>query len=1498
MNGSLRTGTRHSGFGQTACWLVAACALWLSPVWAAAPDWLDDPVNSKWILFGGNDGVAETNGIVMRSLKSSEGNLRLAERKGVPCAQSVRSSGDTGFFYLEAEPWEQFRAWLGDDSDVLLTVRYFDGGKGKLLVRYDSSDPRVRKPPYPAGVWRAPNAHPKGVRLDGSKTWKTLRTTLELAFFTKRVHGADLRIDPACKDFALAGVALTRVPKGAGPDLLVKQELRVARAAGLVSFGKGARFAGRFEQRTDEPIVMEAELATELGLSSGRAPGAARGASGGAYVHYVESATWVFRVKTPGRYVMWERAYFPWGGHWNHEEHLDDEAGGRVSDHRGAVGKEWEWVKARTYDLTAGRHTFRLNYHGGARLDVLVLSRDGEPPDVASLRSSYRGQTSGEVWTTPVRPFDLAQWRSVQFMVPGGGDVECRLSLDAGKSWQVFDPSADLSDLAVAGGGKDTIAFHLTIEGGEYATLPLLAGASLLYQAGPQNVRAIENSRLRVEIDPYGIRSIFDKEAGVIVSQAAQLHDAVAMVAVKRPGPSPIATEDLYNSSFEHVDVTASKDAPVLTMSHLLACGVRLVTMAKLLPNGQSEWQLRIDNPTDLEVAEIRFPVVTGCRLGGGAEDDWIFMPKCWGQVWQHPAKDGRLQARWGPSMRWTALWDDRQGLYLGIEDARLDDYGFVYGGDSSGGLTLAACQRILVKPRSKWTSGVYRLALTGGDWHEGADIYRAYAARTLKPCDVPPYVKWFVDRWTTQPSNDTPTQGWDVIRPTPEHLMAANRQMTDGADSGYCGLYPYPAQAWGSTEELSQKLAVRRALGGMYTPYHNFHLWSPGYGHYPRIGSFPKSRIPKGVPVPDDEWYRKATSYSYDGSYSRAETDYFAQRGMAMGSREWRDWLAYWTERYLDWGADGMYYDQFNMIYSNGKLYPDFDTYGCWTRATLKVFSKMKEASRARNPFYTSSGEVCNDVYGQFVDLHMTSGVFNRLEFYRYCNPGQLLIDGGWNGGLGKAFGGQERTRFIWQVGARFEGHGDPAQLQLRRAVKSIVYDAQFMDTVGVTIRDAKGKELHPEHTHAGGCQNAPFRGVIGRWFSFRKGKQRGAVVNLINCPVQKGATLTLNTQDIGPVRAAMAWTYEGKSFVVNGSQTAQAYAFPVPAAELSSVVLSGGMRPLVEWQLDHAAAPGVSRKFRLKLTNVNADSIEGSARLRLPSGWPSPTPATFGPLAGGRSIAFAMRVPVPSDAKIGRHHVWCDITTAQGDFSAYSFLAVNEPVLADLRGGPGSYHVWLRNLTAKPLMGKLSCIAPPSLTINCPNAFALPPEATIELSVTVTGQDRIGEITEVRAEALIGSQHIRLVRAVIPAVPNGDFETDSAGDRKPDWWMCRKLGDRWSYERMHLAEGAHSGKYCLRLDPPQDGEKFICAYPVHSVLKPNTRYRVSIWIKAASEKGVYANICGKRLGWGATSNEWQQFSAEVTTGDRLTGLYRTLYNHSAHPAYFDDLVVREIRP
>jgi len=86
------------------------------------------------------------------------------------------------------------------------------------------------------------------------------------------------------------------------------------------------------------------------------------------------------------------------------------------------------------------------------------------------------------------------------------------------------------------------------------------------------------------------------------------------------------------------------------------------------------------------------------------------------------------------------------------------------------------------------------------------------------------------------------------------------------------------------------------------------------------------------------------------------------------------------------------------------------------------------------------------------------------------------------------------DRLRFIWQVGSRFDGNVPvfqpsdaerlPHFVALRRKVKSLLYDATFRDTVGLTVRDAAGKVLLPEYPYGNQWQNAPVKGTIGRWF------------------------------------------------------------------------------------------------------------------------------------------------------------------------------------------------------------------------------------------------------------------------------------------------------------------------------------------------------------------------------------------------------------------------------
>lgn len=1481
-------------------------------------DWPDDPANSQWIVFDGTADAQASNGLTMLP-DSVEGNLATTNLAGVTCAQSRHADGTPGYWYVKATPWDAFKTWLGT-NDVLLTARYFDGGPGTFTVSYDSSDPSVRFDPYPAGVWRKPDAIPQGQPLTGDRTWKTLSVRLPLAYFTKRLHGADIRLDGHAQDFALAGIAITRVPKASEPPIVMKQELRVARATGLTTFNTGARFAGAFAQAGNASIVVEAELASEIIPQQGSGTVSESQASGGGAIQYVGSASYDITVTTPGRYTVWQRGAFPLQGGWNHAEWVD---GVQHEVQDGAQGPEngWVWIRAGAYDLKAGPHTFKLNYCGGAKLDVIVFSLADTPPDVATLASSYRGPTAGEVWTVPVKPFDVAQWRGVQFRLPETVEARYEYSADDGKTWTAFDPSGDLTKLAIRGGGQDSLQFHVIAKNRDGKHPFLFGGGMLRYQAGPHNTRHVANARLDMEFDAYGIRSIRDPRTGLAVAQAAPMHASLVSLTMKKPGDATPFTCDLYNAALEQFDVGGTAETPVVTMAHRLDNGLRITTTGTLLPNGQSEWRLDIDNPTEFEVAEFRFPVVTGIELGGNPTDDWLFVPRCWGQVMRNVAGGGKLGDKKilrdheaddtadvgrlldtgaATPMRWAALWDTQQGFYLGIEDPRYEDYCFYYGGDSSGGATLASWQRTLVKPRSQWRSGTFRVALTGGDWHEAADIYRDYVARTLKPNDVHPYVKWMVDAWSVMPADQASFLGWDMLHSGGETLMTAWRQMTDGVDAGYCGLYPYPALAWGTTREFSQRLAVRRALGGFFTDYHNFHLWSPGYGYRPRVVTFPKSRLPADAMMPDDTWYQRASAYTYNGAYTRFDSNFslYFEAPMAMASREWRAWLTDWTFRDIAFGTDGRYYDQLNTMYENGRLYPDFDTYGCWMPATLDVLTKIRQAVRVKNPYFTSSGEICNDVYGQKLDMHMTSGVWNRDEFFKYCLPHQIMIDGGSNGGLGDSFGGQDRFRFVWQVGARFDSEpNDPQLLALRRETKSLLYDATFRDTVGVTVRDSAGAPLEPVYQYSGKWQNAPVKGTSARWFLANQAGQRGAIVNFINAPIQKGATCSLRTTEFGPVASAFAITADGIWRPVVGRQEGDTYTFPIPETECASVVLAGKLAPLVKWTIDPAAAPGVVRKLTLTLTNPNAEPLTGTATFRLPGRWKTPPVVTFGPIPSGKAQTFAMPVAVPGNARKGRTDLWCDIVTPSGTFSAYALLVVNDPVVADFRGNPGSYHVWLRNLTTEPLTGTLTVAARAGLKVSAPTTVALPPEAELQVPVTVIGQDQLREISEMSATVTIGRQSTEVVRGVIPTVPNGDFETDEVGDHKPDWWMCRKGGDAFGYESISLAEGAHSGKHCLQLDPAQAGEKFTCAFPVHSVLKTDTRYRLSVWIKTASTNGVYINAGAVNgIGAGQTTPEWKQFSAEFKTGPTPSGLYRALYNTSSAPAYFDDLKIEEL--
>jgi len=267
----------------------------------AAPEWVPDPPNSRWIVLADK---VESNGLFQLE-STAEGTVQPTRRGGRPCWEVVptpKEKGGTGgrYWYFHVGKWDDWVKWIGE-KEVQLTFVYFDGKPARIHFSYDSRDPQVRVVPQHPGAWRTPEELEGGyLVLTGSNEWKTKTIALPFALFQKRCNGGDFRFGaiPTDSDFALAGVAITRVEARVPGSVAAVERLELpaafVRGEGVVLEGKRVRFPGRFVQEPGKPIVMEAECATSLQTDERGDLGIDPSASGGAFIRHVVGAEYIF----------------------------------------------------------------------------------------------------------------------------------------------------------------------------------------------------------------------------------------------------------------------------------------------------------------------------------------------------------------------------------------------------------------------------------------------------------------------------------------------------------------------------------------------------------------------------------------------------------------------------------------------------------------------------------------------------------------------------------------------------------------------------------------------------------------------------------------------------------------------------------------------------------------------------------------------------------------------------------------------------------------------------------------------------------------------------------------------------------------------------------------------------------------------------------------------------------------------------------------------------
>ena len=154
------------------------------------------------------------------------------------------------------------------------------------------------------------------------------------------------------------------------------------------------------------------------------------------------------------------------------------------------------------------------------------------------------------------------------------------------------------------------------------------------------------------------------------------------------------------------------------------------------------------------------------------------------------------------------------------------------------------------------------------------------------------------------------------------------------------------------------------------------------------------------------------------------------------------------------------------------------------------------------------------------------------------------------------------------------------------------------------------------------------------------------------------------------------------------------------------------------------------------------------------------------------------------------------------------------------------------------------------------------------------------------------------RVPLRLYPAVVNGGFEVDLAGDRKPEYWSANDSSGKAEtgvvYPLINLDNQVkRGGARSLRLDPctAVPGAQ-VDVFPIGTMLFPETTYRFTAWVRVP-EGSRFA-----LLGPGAQpltpvgppdQSGWQRLERIVTSGSQVEKTALRLSNTGSTPIWVD---------
>jgi len=976
-------------------------------------------------------------------------------------------------------------------------------------------------------------------------------------------------------------------------------QLSPGRAEGCDVAGALIKLSDRVvRQEGDKPIVFEAEDADVLVFQSDKAlvelkkkkkgidqdyhvetktwtPQELKSASGGKYIDWVSYAEYRFHVVKAGEYVRWVRYAVP-GPSFYHSESIDDEE--PYWDLEMPKGKKlsWQWKPAEVrlrapykrvyYNLDKGDHTLKFHtYYNGARLDKIVLTRDKswKPEGVGPAPTPRVKAIGGTVLMKELKPPVVRSWQGVEISATkNGGKVIVEYSTDGAETFAPLPANGSLKHVKAAGDGSDKLALRVRLERSVDGKSPVVHGVNVKFNTDADSIVTLENKQIRIRFDRRRGKLLTLERIGKTgaVNRAWQ-PSSIFDVSLKKPGKPEITVIKQDAAKLTTVKIIQPKKH--VRFEYALAEGkVALNIDIRLDETEQSRWSAHVvNNLQETDVIRVKFPILTGLRIGPDGRDDMLVVPDHSGKIINNPGQASRRSYKYpgSASLCYLDLCDKSVGVLLAGYDPELINTAIEYkpaGTNDQVDMWMEKCNRI--RARGFEARYEFAVAVHKGDWHRGADLYREWFHKTLGTAQLP---EWFansdgylafgipnhVAKFNTLPK-------WYQVARWMGYTHLQCWGQSNGPRGNCCPTYYYPSPFYGTPKDFAAANKAIRDAGGHVGYY--FHSQAINRLNMSRDlvhSAIDRKVIPDYLKPPTYDFYFRIAQVGPDGKLPGPPNYHGMAARHAIGkhandfpkvvmwAKEWQAYLQFWAVWMYaaQWNVDCFYFDVLGASAARESFNPyrGDNGEGYHGMGQIGIVTEVIQKGKPYIPEPGILGEGCCDTYGRMA-AHMISGFDKFPEVFRYTMPDQVVFSGHSNTGYAKAASIIDKAHLYGNrfdmgvVSAYTRRHG-----WFRKQFKHWLYRARFMDNVGLLGKPPSIQaKLH--------VRDEP--------------KARGVLVTLVNSHPGLSGNVVVSTAPVGRIQGAIAYTMWGLPKKIAFTQTDDRVTFTAPTGRISAVLLA----------------------------------------------------------------------------------------------------------------------------------------------------------------------------------------------------------------------------------------------------------------------------------------------------------------------------------------------------